>query len=64
MLMPGQLTRYAGAVMSAGGLTPTTLRWSTLSTAGRKEGREEVFIFLALFAACGREGRSSGAMTG
>jgi len=50
-------------------LTPTALRWSPLSTAGGKEGKN-VFFYLtvpfppALFAACGREGRSSAAMIG
>jgi hypothetical protein len=40
-------------------LTPTTLRWSTLSTVNRKEGLTSKKTFIpshTLFTACGREG--------
>jgi len=36
-------------------LTPTALRWSTLSATSRKEGKKEISV-LTLFTACGREG--------
>jgi len=37
-------------------LTPSTLRWTTLSFASKIEGKSLNFFF-TLFTACGREGR-------
>jgi hypothetical protein len=48
-----------GCKLSRAGLTRSTLRWITLSFAGKKEGQKQKYLKLTLFTTRRREGRQA-----